>query len=48
MVRPAPALKPTRMLSLMSFTSTLNRNNQANRQSIATVKAVETRNLCVS
>ena len=39
-VRPAPALKPTRMLSLINSTSTLSRNNQANRQSIATVKAV--------
>ena len=33
MVRPAPALKPTRMLSLISFTSALNRNSQAIRQS---------------
>ncbi len=39
MVSPAPALKPTRMLSLISFTSTLSRNSQAIRQSAATVKA---------
>ena len=29
MVRPAPALKPTRMLSLISFTSALSRSSQA-------------------
>jgi hypothetical protein len=34
------ALNPTRMLSLISFTSALKRSNQANRQSAATVKAV--------
>ena len=39
MVNPAPALKPTRMLSLISFTSTLSRNSHASRLSAATVKA---------
>ena len=38
-VRPAPALNPTRTLSLISFTSTLSRNSQAIRLSAATVKA---------
>ena len=37
-VNPAPALKPTKMLSLMSLTSRLSRSNQAMRQSMATVK----------
>ena len=39
MVRPAPILKPTRMLSLISLTSALSRSSQDNRQSAATVKA---------
>ncbi len=39
MVRPAPILKPTRMLSLMSFTSALKRSTQAIMQRTATVKA---------
>ena len=39
MVSPAPALKPTRMLSLMRRTSMLSRNIQAIRQSTATAKA---------
>ena len=39
MVKLAPALKPTRMLSLISFTSTLRRKSHANRLSAATVKA---------
>ena len=38
-VNPAPALKPTKMLSLMSLTSRLSRSSQAMRQSKATVKA---------
>jgi hypothetical protein len=38
MVRPAPALNPTRMLSLISLTSALSRSAQASRQSKATVK----------
>ena len=39
MVMPAPALKPTRMLSLISFTSTLSRSAQAMMQSTTTAKA---------
>ena len=39
MVIPAPALKPTRMLSLISFTSTLSRSAQAMTQRIAMAKA---------
>ena len=38
MVKPAPALKPTRMLSLIRFTSALSRSSQAIRQRTATVK----------
>src|SRR4051812_29640720 len=38
-VRPAPALKPTRMLSLTRRTRTLSLNNQAIRQSSATAHA---------
>ena len=48
MVRPAPALNPTRMLSLISFTSALSRNSQAKRQSTATVKSSEARDLRVA
>ena len=48
MVRPAPALKPTRMLSLISFTSALRRNSQAKRQSTATVKRCEAGDLRVA
>ena len=33
MVNPAPALNPTRMLSLISLTRALKRSAQANRQS---------------
>ena len=39
MVRPAPALKPTRMLSLIRRTSMLSRKIQAIRQSTATASA---------
>ena len=39
MVSPAPALKPTRMLSLTRRTRTLSLNSQAIRQSTATAKA---------
>jgi hypothetical protein len=39
MVKPAPILKPTRILSLINLTSTLSRNSQANTQSTATVNA---------
>jgi len=40
MVNAAPALNPTRVLSLISFTSPLSRNSQAIRHSTATVQAV--------
>jgi hypothetical protein len=39
MVKPAPALKPTRMLSLISRTSMLSRSSQATRQNSATIMA---------
>ncbi|MGX1141530.1 hypothetical protein AB7M11_005766 [Bradyrhizobium ottawaense] len=39
MVSPAPALKPTRMLSLTRRTSTLSLNNHAMKHSTATAKA---------
>ena len=38
-VNPAPALKPTKILSLTSLTSMLSRSNHAIKQSKATVKA---------
>jgi hypothetical protein len=38
MVTPAPALKPTRMLSLISLTRSLSRSSQAIRHNAATVK----------
>lgn len=38
-VSPAPTLKPTRMLSLISFTRALSRSTQETRQSAATVNA---------
>ena len=37
-VSPAPALKPTKMLSLISLTSSLRRNAQAAKHNAATVK----------
>ena len=48
MVRPAPALKPTRMLSLINFTSTLRRNSHANRLSAGHREGRETGNLGVA
>lgn len=41
MVSPAPALKPTRMLSLIRRTSMLSRNIHAIRQRVATATAVK-------
>ncbi len=40
MVSAAPALKPSRMVSLMKFTSELSRRSHATRQMAATTSAV--------
>jgi hypothetical protein len=39
MVKPAPALKPTRILSLINLTRALNRRSHDRKHSTATVKA---------
>ena len=48
MVKPAPILKPTNMLSLINLTSALNPNHHDIRQSAANDETGKTCNLCVT